>query len=384
MDVSPGFMFTRADTGQALFLDTAAVAAVREAAQEILATPTSAGEPPDPAALQQLVGLLDGAKDGLAVPPEIGSWIGIIREREEIRRSLREQGRLRVRYRCRVCDLTLLVDPEREARKAAATDAATRSRQGGGVARTAAALDDDDPGQAVFLAVVQALQEGLKEQEAKQHGMTRVCTACDSTDFETVGLTAFCPDCRAPRAENLLLTCPDCGYDFRSLAPVNLGWQSATEARRERDVARLGAAAAAFEKGLRDTQRDALAATLTGEEELVAMCRCARPGEFGRYVALLFTSAHLAWVRENWVSETTSGQVRWADVTAVENPGAESKAEFESGLKLTTANGDPEVFDDFRGKGVRFTDLDVTFDGEGVRRLARLLRGEPPSPAEES
>ncbi|MEZ7129236.1 hypothetical protein ACBR40_28220 [Nonomuraea sp. AD125B] len=377
MDVSPGFMFTRADTGQALFLDAAAVAAVRQAAQEILTAPTSAGEPPDPAGLQELMGLLDDPEDGLAVPPGIGSWIGIIREREGIRRSLREQGRLRVRYRCRVCDLTLLVDPEREARKAAATDAATLSRQGAGLAMTAAAFDDDDPGQAAFLAVVQAVKEGLKEREAKQHGMTRVCTACDSTDFETVGLTAFCPDCRAPRAESLLLTCPDCGYDFRSLAAQD-GWQSLAEARRARDVARLGAAAAEFEKGLRDTQRDALAATLTGDEELVAMCRCARPGEFGRYVALLFTSAHLAWVRENWVSETTSGRVRWADVTAVENPGAELKAEFESGLKLIVANGDPEVFNDFRGKGVRFTDLDVTFDGEGVRRLARLLRGEPP------
>ncbi|MER7367747.1 hypothetical protein [Nonomuraea wenchangensis] len=371
-------MVTRTDTGQSLFLDAGGVTALREAAQEILAAPTSAGEPPDPAALQELAGLLDGAEECLAVPPDAGAWIGIIREREEIRRGLREQGRLRVRYRCRVCDLTLLVDPEREARKAAATDAATLSRQGGSVVRTAAAFDDDDPGQAVFLAIVQAFQEGLKEQEAKEHGLTRVCTACDSTDFETVGLTAFCPGCRAPRAENLLLTCPDCGYDFRSLAAEGSGWQSAAEARRARNVARLGAAAAEFEKGLRDSMRDALAGALTGDEELIALCRCARPGEFGRYVALLFTSARLAWVRESWVSDLTSGEVRWADVTAVENPGAESKAEFESGLKLTTAHGDPEVFDDFRGKGVRLGELEVAFDGEGVRRLARLLRGEPP------
>ncbi|MCK2221259.1 hypothetical protein MF672_046775 [Actinomadura sp. ATCC 31491] len=383
MSVSPGCLFTRDDTGQALFLGPAEVTALQEAAQEILAEPSAAGQTPDAGALKELVRLLGATAPGeepVRMPGEAAAWIELIHGQSLIREALREQGRLRVRHRCRVCDRTLLVDPDRESRTNEEQSDAAQAKQTSGLAKSAAGFDVEHPYRSIALLLLQLVEDEAGKQDVKDKALSRVCAACDSADFETAGLTAFCPGCRAPRTETVLLTCPECGHDFRGAAAAAPVWRSPAEARRARAVALLAARAGEFEKGLRDTQRDALAGTLTGEEELVAMCRCALPGEFGRYVALLFTTTHLAWARESMMSATTSGLVRWADVTAVEDP-AESAAEYESGLRLTVAQGAPLVLNDFRGKGVCFGDREAAFDGEGVRRLARLLRGEPPAPA---
>jgi hypothetical protein len=190
-----------------------------------------------------------------------------------------------------------------------------------------------------------------------------ICGRCEGDELDK-GVVTFCPGCRAVRDESVLLTCPECNFDFRGRRSKGVKdseetfWlppeKAIADAVLTRNVALLGERAPNFENSLWPGQLAALIAALRTDEQLLAMCRCGLPNQFGRYVALLFTSKQLVWTRQSPVSETTSGSVLWSAVLAVRKVQGGGSA-YNAGIMLETAHHPPLVFNDFRGAGVSFS-----------------------------
>lgn len=202
----------------------------------------------------------------------------------------------------------------------------------------------------------------------------------------------FCPGCRALRDESILLTCPDCGFDFLGRLDENELWvppgKAAGEAALAGNVAALEEQAAGFENSLWPGQRQALLAALRQDERLCALCRCGLPGQVGRYVALLFTTQQLVWARESPVTAAESGAVPWSDVLAVESYNAAGPPN-DRGIRLGLRAGTSLVFNDFRGQGRTFGTDPASFTVESIYAMAHALwqpcrplsnRPEPPPP----
>src|SRR5687767_10739067 len=88
-----------------------------------------------------------------------------------------------------------------------------------------------------------------------------VCDRCDGDRFDSEVIT-FCPGCRAIRAESILLSCPDCGFDFGTKAGPADVWTDLAEATAKlalsRNVAGLLEHVTEFENGLWAGQQTAL------------------------------------------------------------------------------------------------------------------------------
>lgn len=106
-------------------------------------------------------------------------------------------------------------------------------------------------------------------------------------------------------------------------------------------------------------------------EGLIGLCRCGQPGQSLRTVALLFTSEQLVWAREGAFTGTSSGAVRWREVTEVRAFGPEGQP---PGIELHVAGSAPLVFTDFRGRGVLFEGEAASFELQGVYALTARLR----------
>ncbi|WP_370972424.1 hypothetical protein [Amycolatopsis sp. cg9] len=377
MTSAVGHLFTTETGNEALFLATADIARLRETIGTIRSRPEVAGPAPDIAALEELGQELDDLEEAgrpspapLVTTPAARAWIELLHEQVRIIAELDGQKRLRLHLTCSACGNAVLVNPVDEQAKAARRTQERRDATTSLLAEDFADFDPDHPFLSAFASVMRHAGQGDSPAAAG----ARTCESCRGTDFESA-VVVFCPGCRARRTETVVVACPDCGYDFRLLAPKTELWGAPDEARHAFNLALLSEGASSFESGLWRKQRAALTEALSGHEDLIALCRCGIPGEVGRYVALLFTSTQFVWARESLVSGTTSGGAPWREVVAVTNPHS-SATGFTSGLALHLSGGTSMTFNDFRGVGVALGEHEISFDAEGVRRLAKDLQGK--------
>jgi hypothetical protein len=135
-------------------------------------------------------------------------------------------------------------------------------------------------------------------------------------------------------------------------------WEGIGDATREFELnvnrALLRDAIPKFEDRLYTGQARALEKAVSAEETLLGMCRCAWRTEFGRHVALLFTSRKLVWSWETPVSGTDSGIVAWQGIQRVRDYNDMGVPGF-CGFQLDLRNGESLMFTGFRGIGIRLS-----------------------------
>ena len=156
----------------------------------------------------------------------------------------------------------------------------------------------------------------------------------------------------------MLLRCPECEFEFLARRGGEPLWISTPDAMAQYDRARhraiLGRRAKDFENGLWPNQLQALVDALDAPDEPLVMCRCGRPGETGRYMALLFTTEHLVWAWESPLSGTKHGKLHWRDVRTIQALGTPASPQHR-GFRVE-GEGDVVAVVNFRGSGVSFTD----------------------------
>jgi hypothetical protein len=373
-----GAVFKTAAEDRAVFLTSEDLGFVREMLDLIEARPTAAGSTLDTESLARLSRAVDLGDEESVFASAIVLSAGEQSCLELVRDQILVRGQLppRIRRTCTTCGNERIINPER---RPTVSDRAPSEATGQSLITSAQLFVEGHP----FLGTLSLLSalDGAKTPEA---GQDPVCTRCEGDEFETVAVT-FCPNCRAVRDESVLIRCPECDFDFRGRlsdeAPL---WGPVPEAMAQvnalRNVAVLERRAGEFENGLWPGQRKALAEALaeapTPDEQLLGMCRCGRRDEFGRYVALLLTTARLVWAWETAVSGADSGELRWRDVRAITEHGDKSN-QYLRGISFTRATGDPVVFIDFRGRGVSFRNPPLRFTVDDLLPLARDLQRRP-------
>ncbi|MEQ4721035.1 hypothetical protein [Nonomuraea sp. B19D2] len=373
MTESVGAVYLTAAQDRAVFMTGGELAVLGETLDKLQARPAVAGPPLEVEALTRLSRTVNLGQNGPSAPVVVLSageqrWLELVRCQEAIRQTLP----LRLRQVCTACGSDRILDPARRAKTAKKADATRTEPSGQSLMHSAELFNDDHP----FLAVLNLLlnvdwseEPAAEEQEP--------CDRCDGDEFDRTPIT-FCPECRALRDESVLVRCSECGFDFLDGATADPLWTPVADAMARRNHATLRSRAGEFENALWPGQLEALVGAVGGDEQLVAMCRCARPGEIGRYVALLLTTEQLVWARESAFSEVKSGKVRWADMRAVREHGDQGD-KYEWGVEVETADGPPLAFTDFRGVGVGLGDAPPEFTADHLLRfMADLHRDRKP------
>lgn len=370
-----GAVYLTTAKDRAVFLTGDELAVLGDTLEKLHARPTVAGPPLEIEPLERLSRAVSLGENDPSIPRIVLSageqrWLELVRGQEAIRQALP----LRLRQVCTACGSNRILDPARRA-KAAKTvkkaDAARSKPSGQTLMRSAELFDDDEP----FLAVLNFLLSLDWSEEPAAEGQ-EPCARCDGDEFDTVPIT-FCPGCRAMREEAVLVRCPECDFHFLDGAPADPLWMPVADVMARRNHATLRGRAGEFENALWPDQLEALVGAVGGDEQLVVMCRCALPGEIGRYVALLLTTERLVWARQSVFSEVRSGNVRWADVRALREHG-EQRDKHEWGIEVEPLDGSALTFTDFRGAGVGLTLVPPVCTVDGLLQLMTDLHRDQP------
>lgn len=368
MTESEGVVLLSTTQERAVFLTGTDLTTLQETLAAIVDRPTVAGGPLDLAGLERLARAVDLAEEdsaptGLSAAEEAG--LELLKNQAAIRSGLP----LRIRRTCKECGHEHLVNPARQAQPA---PAATGPNSGLDTFATSVnLLSEGHP----FLATLALFSGSGTDGAAAAGSAGPVCGRCDGDKFGSHVVT-ICPGCRAIRDESVLLTCPECEFDFLSRRTDDEFWvppeKAIADAALARNVALLKEKAAGFENNLWPEQLQALLAALRPDERLFGMCRCGLPNQVGRYVALLLTSQQLVWTRQSPVASATGGNVPWSDVLAV-HPYPGDGAAYNRGVQLETRTGPPLVLTNFRGIGVAFTSEPISFTVDAMHTIMNEL-----------
>jgi hypothetical protein len=371
---SGGVVLLSADQGRAVFLANADIANLEELIDAIGRRPTVAGATQDLAGLQRLAAAIELAQEDNS-PTVLSAVEEATLELLRNQAGIRSRVPLRIRRTCQDCGHEQIVNPARQTR---ADPPASEGMGADIIANSISLLSDGHP----VLATLNLFASGSQDASGTPDPAQPVCLRCDGVELGSDFVT-FCPGCRALRAETILLTCPDCGFDFLSRRGDNEFWvpprKAVADAAIAGNVAMLEDRAAGFENNLWPGQRQALRASLRQDERLCAMCRCGLPGQVGRYVALLLTTQQLVWARESPVVAVESGTVLWPDVLAIESYNAAGPLN-DRGIRLGLRGGTSLVFNDFRGQGLTFGAEPASFTVESIYAMAHAL-WQPHRPA---
>ncbi len=367
-----GVVLVGADQDKAVFLASTDLTMLEQTLDAIVRRPTVAGETPDLTGLERLAQAIELAREdstATILSPIEEAGLELVKNQAALRAGLP----VRIRHTCRACGHAQITNPARSPSPAPASN----SGFGDAVAESIDLLSDGHP----ILATLNLFVSGSASEGDAPKQPQLVCGLCDGEEFSSAFVTV-CLGCRAIRDESILFTCPECEFDYLSRTTGDEFWVSperaAADAALARNVALLQEKAAGFENNLWPGQLRALTGMLRADEQLVGMCRCGLPGEVGRYVALLLTSQQLVWVRESARSAVTGGNVAWPDVRDV-RPYLGTGSTTDKGVQLSTGDGAPLVFNDFRGKGVTFDVEPEGFTVESVYlTVNRLWRPDQP------
>lgn len=357
-------MILRAESAdRAAFLRPVEVDAFRDLIALMLRTRTVAGPALIPEPLAALGHKLDIAA---AADPRLRADITLTPVDEECltllrhQIALRERLPLRVQRSCVTCGKTKILNPNLVKKSKAP---GLLGETAGAAIETVGMLADGHYIRAVLKVMGTA---GVIADKTKEDIPT--CEDCQGQEFDTPAVT-YCPNCKKLRAETILLECPDCGADFVDGNEQFDSWLPIAQAEADfklvTNAALFGAAASRFEKGLYGGQKQALTHALTGDDDLLCMCRCGRPGETLRSVALLLTTRQLIWARQLVAGDLSSGAVPWSHVARITTMGFGGAMTIE----VETHDGRRLSFTAFRGVGVGFDDHGYGFTGDAMAHL---------------
>lgn len=359
-------VYTAPDRDRAVFLTVADIATLRQSIAAFRTRPTVAGPPLDASTFDQLdasLGRSEGAAEGqrsIALTPAEQQQLELLMDQAAIHAALP----LRIRRTCTACGSERIVNPALPKQRSGGSDKV------GSIVSSVQLLSEGHP----FLAGLNFLAGASGGADAPP-----VCERCEGVDFRDTPVT-FCPACHEPRAEALLLTCPDCSHTFAppadSSGPRDTAdgiWtsvRSATDAfTLSRNAALLRAQSTNFENGFYPDQLTMLVESLGPDDDLICVCRCGLPTEL-RYVALLLTSDQLVWSRQTMLSSPTGGKLAWRDIAEIrELAGGPSPG----GIEIVGLDGQVLRFANFKGSGLTFGNHQAVFTADGIREHARLL-----------
>ena len=382
-----GIVLGTSDHQRAVFLDAREIGTLHQTIEVVVQRPTVAGGTLDIGSLGrlgralELTNVADPANPTGVQPIVLSNSeqaaLELLRGQAAVRDDLPE----RIHLVCHTCGLERIINPA----VAAAEQAARRAREGTTRAAdqlstliTAGVMLGAGSPLGIFTAL-SAINKGGSQTSATPQ---LTCTRCQGTSFEATPLT-YCPGCREPRDEAVLLTCPDCQFDFRSRTPATPIWTSPADAADCYWVTTARAIFLArttdFENGLYPGQRDALCNALTGDDRVVALVRSRFPGQTLRTVAVLLTSHALLWARQSLTSKMTNGRIDWSTVARLRPAGLLETDASERSFEIVTTTGSVTQFLDFRGAGLSLNEQTHTFDLDGVYRLvAELVSARQP------
>ncbi|HEY2795669.1 MAG TPA: hypothetical protein VGJ28_25125 [Micromonosporaceae bacterium] len=342
---------------RAVYLRPDDIAAFRELIELILARPTVAGPPLIREPLIDLDAKLAAGAGTVSLAAVDEECLMLLRHQMALRSKLP----LRVQRTCATCGKTKIENPNLITKSKAYENTGSVA---GAVLETAGLL----AGGHHIRAVIKVMGS-VSEIAGKNQKEVPACEDCQGQEFETPSVT-YCPNCRKLRPETILLRCPDCEHDFVDAASIVDMWTGTDRAyadfRVSSNAARFAELAPRFENRLYGDQRKFLLAQLTAADELIAMCRCGRPGESLRSVALLLTTYQLIWARQLGAGGLTGGAVPWSAVTAVRSSPASVQIEAAESVL---------AFDSFRNVGVTFGGRPATFTATGIAALASEFTG---------
>lgn len=345
------------------FVRPVEIEAFRDLIVLMLRKPTVAGPPLIPGPLEALAAKLAAPFVGEPGRPAVIRLSPVDLEcltllRHQI--ALRERLPLRIQRTCVTCGNTKIVNPN-----------LVKKSNNGEILGTAANAAVDTIGMVADGHYVRAVFKvmgtaGTIAGKVKEAGP--VCEECEGQEFATPAVT-YCPHCKKLRPETILLECPDCGADFVDATDEVDPWLSAdrafAESRRTAILDVFEQHAGAFEKGFYAGQKRALTGALTGDDELLCLCRCARPGETLRAVALLLTSRQLIWSRQLVGGDVTSDAVPWTAVSRIDTvPSRDGPV-----LEVQTSTGERLSFTGFKGAGIGFGGRMYAFTAAAIARL---------------
>lgn len=348
---APGLVLASTDRSRAVYLNPAEAKALHDAVKVVMDRPTVAGPDLDATGWERLGRALDLVHEPAETrPAPIVLTPGEEAAYELLRRQLviRANVPLRIRRTCVDCGQERIDNPARADKPDAQSGPSVSSLVESGLLAT-----DGHP----ILAAMNLLG-GIVAAGDQTRTSRDVCGRCDGDHFDSEVVT-FCPGCRALRTESVLLTCTDCGFDFTTKAQQTQSWGDPDEATatlvRITNTKTLKTASKTFENALWPGQIAAFIEALGPQDKLLAMCRCALPGQVGRYVALLVTDRRLIWSRESPISSATGGSLLWTEVAEVRAFGVDQPP-TERGFEVVPVDGPPVAFKDFRGQGLSLDD----------------------------
>ena len=355
-----GIVLGTSDHQRAVFLDAREIGTLHQTIEVVVQRPTVAGGTLDIGSLGrlgralELTNVADPANPTGVQPIVLSNSeqaaLELLRGQAAVRDDLPE----RIHLVCHTCGLERIINPA----VAAAEQAARRAREGTTRAAdqlstliTAGVMLGAGSPLGIFTAL-SAINKGGSQTSATPQ---LTCTRCQGTSFEATPLT-YCPGCREPRDEAVLLTCPDCQFDFRSRTPATPIWTSPADAADCYWVTTARAIFLArttdFENGLYPGQRDALCNALTGDDRVVALVRSRFPGADPAdggglaHVARLVVGAAVPHLEDDerpdrLVNRRPTGPAGLLETDA-------SERSFE----IVTTTGSVTQFLDFRGAGL--------------------------------
>lgn len=348
-----------------VFVRPVEIEAFRELIALILDTPTVAGPPLIPGPLADLADKLAvplasgaGSPTEIRLSPVDVECLTLLRHQIAIRQRLP----LRIRRTCTTCGNTKIVNPN-----------LVKKSNNGELLGTAADAAIDTMGMVAdghYIRAVIKVMGTASSIAGKTKEAGPVCEECEGQEFATPAVT-YCPNCKKLRTETILLECPDCGADFvnpdERLGPWRPAELALADFRQIANIALFERYAPRFEKALYAGQKKALAEALTGDDELLCMCRCGRPGESLRAVALLLTTNQLIWARQLAAGDVTSGTIRWLAITRIGKlPPVKDHGQT---LEIETADGTRLALNGFKGVGTSFHDYSNAFTAESIANL---------------
>jgi hypothetical protein len=287
----PGIVYLTPDGNDGIFADSAECRLLAAVIDEVIAEPSMAGPTLDVTVLQELRRLLSEVKvpaiedpSPVVLSQELAIYLELVIEQIIIQRALP----VKFQFTCHVCGTNWRDDPDRLAQLEAGQKNARWSQIIADLVSVASLME----GGHKVLASIRAY--GALSRSQPSSGIR--CPECKTKP--SCRYVTYCPRCHDLRAETVLLECPNCTYDFRSI-PTERLWATADEALGQFKISykqiAISEAVGRLHKYARPGQVNNLISDISPHEQLLGICRCAVVGGRSRDTIILFTSEKIVW-----------------------------------------------------------------------------------------
>ena len=365
----PGRVYMTPDKNMGIFLDPENRDVLKNAIDQMISEPAIAGPPLDMAMLGELREVVGESRipvseDGppVVLSRELSIYIELILGQFFVRLTVP----LKIRLTCQECGAERIADPARIAKR---QQEAEQNRRTPAIMDSVAGMNMavEHP----WFAILRSYGAISRTHPSNEF----TCRNCDGEHLD-LEYVSFCPKCHTPRAEAVLLQCPDCGYDFRTYSHDQV-WSTSTEALREFKASYKKAVISEkvttlYGRPMPGQARN-LASGISPDETLLGICRCSIVGNRRKDTIILFTSEKIAWsIQGFWAStgivSPERHSVTWSQVQDISGP-----AHGTAGVWLKLTDGATIFLGGFIGTGASMSPDNLSFGPEGVQHAINQI-----------